>query len=133
MRRPQHQEGGRQQALGEVVTGSSSPWTPAAEGRGGDQRLVLYVSPPPVMRRRENRPARAPPTGRVRRLASPSIPHPRSHRPPGGRVAAAGSDPFARAHLPGRQEEGIGASSVPAVDWIMHNLGEIEKRSIFGL
>jgi hypothetical protein len=52
-RRPQPQ------ALGEVVTGSSSPWTPAAEARGGNQRLVLHASSPPVMRRRELLPARA--------------------------------------------------------------------------
>jgi hypothetical protein len=65
-------EVGRRQALGEAVTGSSSPWTPAAEARGGNQRLALHAPPSPVMRRRENLPARAPPAGRVRHLASPS-------------------------------------------------------------
>jgi hypothetical protein len=67
------------------------------------------------------RPA-APPAGRVRRQASPSIPHPRSHRLPGGRGAAAAGRPArirSRAHLPGRQEEGIGE-----VDWIKESNGE---------
>jgi hypothetical protein len=44
---------GRQQALGEVVTGSSSPWTPTAEAQGGNQRLVFHASPRPFMCRRE--------------------------------------------------------------------------------
>jgi hypothetical protein len=52
--------GGRRQELGEAVTGSRSSWTPAAEARGGNQRLALHASPPPVMRRRENLPARCP-------------------------------------------------------------------------
>jgi hypothetical protein len=96
--------GGQQQALGEVVTdSSSSPWTPTAEARGGDQGLVLHASLLPVKRRRDILPARAPPTGRVRRLASPSRPHPHSDRPPGGWVAAAGqpagSDPFSGARV----------------------------------
>jgi hypothetical protein len=85
--------GGHQQQL---------PMNADSRARGGDQRLVLHVSPSPVMRRRENPPARAPPAGRVRRLTSPSIPHPRSHRPPGGRVATAGrsdgSNPFSGAY-----------------------------------
>jgi hypothetical protein len=85
-----------------VVTGSSSPWMRAAEASAGP-RLSRRPRPPPSftgrrvpilahqedgLRARQEEgiqassllPARALAAGRVRRLASPWNPHPRSHR-----------------------------------------------------
>jgi hypothetical protein len=101
---------------------SSRSWSrPAAGAQGGGHRQQFPMDAgsrgsvrqpaaraPQLPPRRQScaavsfcQPAPAP-AGRVRHLASPSIPHPRSHRPPGGRVATVGrldgSNPFSGAY-----------------------------------
>jgi hypothetical protein len=87
-----------------VVTGSSSPWMPAAEGRGGDQPLVLHSCLPAASHAPPRASASPRPFHRLRPPPSFTVDSPSSLTPATRRTGCNGR-PF------GRLEPFLGAYS----------------------